>query len=217
MLNEAGALPHMMGPWLEAQQAGHEVVLVDGGSADESVAMARSAGLRVISSAPGRALQMNAGAASTSGKVLLFLHADTVLPEGGLNEILQGLSRSGSRWGRFDVEIEGRPRMLRVIAFMMNVRSRWSRIATGDQAIFVERSLFEEVGAFPVQPLMEDIELSRRLKRIGALPLCLKARVRTSGRRWELRGVWPTIFLMWRLRFSYWAGVPADKLARAYR
>ena len=124
--------------------------------------------------------------------------------------------RAGADWGRFDVRIDGRPWMLAVVAALMNRRSRWTGIATGDQAIFVRRAVFDQVGAYPDQPLMEDIELSRRLRAIGR-PACLRARVTTSGRRWETRGVWRTIVLMWRLRWRYWRGESAEALAQAYR
>jgi rSAM/selenodomain-associated transferase 2 len=158
---------------------------------------------------------MNAGAAMARAQVLLFLHADTRLPP--LADVLIQQAVAGGRaWGRFDVCIEGRPRMLRVVALLMNLRSRLSGIATGDQAIFVTRAAFERVGGFPAQPLMEDIELSRRLKRLGP-PACLRAQVCTSGRRWEQRGVWRTIVLMWRLRWRYWRGEPAAALAEVYR
>ena len=129
--------------------------------------------------------------------------------------VLQALA-GGACWGRFDVQIDGRPAMLRVVAALMNLRSRATGIATGDQAIFSTRAAFSQVGGFPVQPLMEDIELSRRLRRI-APPACLRARVLTSGRRWEQRGVWRTIVLMWRLRWRYWRGESAARLAEAYR
>jgi rSAM/selenodomain-associated transferase 2 len=158
---------------------------------------------------------MNAGAERARGPLLLFLHADTRLPPLA-DMLVQQAVAGGAHWGRFDVRIDGRPPMLRVVAALMNLRSRTSGIATGDQAIFVTRDAFERIGGFPLQPLMEDIELSRRLKRIGP-PACLHARVCTSGRRWEQRGVWRTIFLMWRLRWRYWRGEPAARLAEAYK
>jgi rSAM/selenodomain-associated transferase 2 len=161
---------------------------------------------------------MNAGAARARADVLLFLHADTRLPPLADVLVLQAVQRSdkGACWGRFDVRIEGRPWMLRVVAVLMNLRSRASGIATGDQAIFITREAFERVGGFPEQVLMEDIEISRRLKRLGR-PACLRARVCTSGRRWEQRGVWRTIVLMWRLRWRYWRGESPARLAEAYR
>ncbi len=148
--------------------------------------------------------------------MLLFLHADTVLPEHADRLIVQRLANGGRVWGRFDVRIAGRPFMLRVVAAMMNLRSRLTGIATGDQGIFVTREAFLGVGGYPEQPLMEDIELSRCLRSLGP-PLCLRERVTTSGRRWEAHGVWRTIFLMWRLRLRYWLGAGAETLSREYR
>lgn len=214
MLNEAAQLPALAGQLRELQAQGAQVLLVDGGSNDGSSELATSLGLQVISSPAGRAAQMNAGAAHTSGDSLLFLHADTVLPRGALRAIEAALLRR--EWGRFDVRIEGRASMLKVVAAFMNLRSRITGIATGDQAIFMRRSAFDGVGGFPNQALMEDIELSKQLCRRGA-PACLRSKVKTSGRRWETRGVWRTILLMWRLRWAYWRGVPAATLARAYR
>lgn len=231
MLNEAAALPALLGHLAGWHARGCEIVLVDGGSRDDSVAIARAAGFRVVAAGRGRARQMNAGARACAGPILLFLHADTRLPAAADALVRAALAcapqrpvgasrvraaQAGPVWGRFDVRIDGRPRMLRVVAALMNLRSRLSGIATGDQAIFVRRDAFEALGGFPDQPLMEDIELSRRLLRVSR-PACLRARVRTSGRRWEQRGVWRTIFLMWRLRWAYWRGVPAERLAEAYR
>ena len=214
MLDEAATLPALLVHLAGWRARGCEVVLVDGGSRDDSVAMARAAGLRVVVAERGRARQMNAGAQACGGALLLFLHADTRLPEAADAMVRAALAVQA--WGRFDVRIDGRPLMLRVVAALMNLRSRLSGIATGDQAIFVRREVFEALGGFPDQPLMEDIELSRRLLRVSR-PACLRARVRTSGRRWEQRGVWRTIALMWRLRWAYWRGVPAERLAEAYR
>ena len=214
MLDEAATLPALLVHLAGWRARGCEVVLVDGGSRDDSVAMARAAGLRVVVAERGRARQMNAGAQACGGALLLFLHADTRLPEAADAMVRAALAVQA--WGRFDVRIDGRPLMLRVVAALMNLRSRLSGIATGDQAIFVRRDVFEAVGGFPDQPLMEDIELSCRLLRVSR-PACLRARVRTSGRRWEQRGVWRTIALMWRLRWAYWRGVPAERLAEAYR
>ena len=214
MVDEAATLPALLAHLAGWRARGCEVVLVDGGSRDDSVAMARAAGLRVVVAERGRARQMNAGAQACGGALLLFLHADTRLPEAADAMVRAALAVQA--WGRFDVRIDGRPLMLRVVAALMNLRSRLSGIATGDQAIFVRREVFEAAGGFPDQPLMEDIELSRRLLRVSR-PACLRARVRTSGRRWEQRGVWRTIALMWRLRWAYWRGVPAERLAEAYR
>ena len=215
VLNEAATLPRLAAQLGPLAQRGVEVVIVDGGSSDDTVRLAKQAGFRVFRSAPGRAVQMNAGAARSTGDVLIFLHADTELPPDALARIAAHLD-SGYEWGRFDVTIVGTPVMLRVVATMMNWRSRLTGIATGDQAIFMTRNAYDAVRGFPDQPLMEDIEISRRL-RSRSRPACLRARVATSGRRWESRGVWRTIFLMWRLRWAYWRGRPARELAEAYR
>ena len=157
---------------------------------------------------------MNAGAARAQGQVLLFLHVDTRLPAGAPAAVEAALQQHA--WGRFDVAIAGTSRLLPVIAAFMNLRSRLSGIATGDQAIFVTRPAFDAAGGFPDQPLMEDIEISRRLRRTGP-PACLRLRVRTSGRRWDEFGVWRTTALMWRLRWLYWRGTPAEQLVGLYR
>lgn len=194
---------------------GAEVLLVDGGSIDDSVALAQAAGLMVLTTEPGRARQMNHGAASTTRALLLFVHADTTLPQQALKTVSSSLSDAAC-WGRFDVEITPGPALLKVVALLMNWRSRLTGIATGDQALFMTRTAFERAGGFPDQPLMEDIDLSTQLRR-QAWPVCLRDRVKTSGRRWEKYGVWSTVFLMWRLRWAHWRGVPASVLAQRYR
>ena len=214
-LNEAAGIEATLQALQELRARGVELVLADGGSSDATPTLAQPWVDAVVDAPRGRALQMNAGAARARADALLFLHADTRLPPLGDVLVLQALAGAAC-WGRFDVRIEGRPWMLRVVAALMNLRSRASGIATGDQAIFATREAFERVGGFPVQPLMEDIEISRRLKRLGR-PVCLGARVCTSGRRWEQRGVWRTIVLMWRLRWRYWRGESAAQLAQAYR
>ncbi len=216
VLDEAENLPRLLAALAPLRERGAEIVVADGGSRDGSPALAAEAGARVVAAPRGRARQMNAGAAQATGDVLLFLHADTLLPPAADRLVHDALADGRHVWGRFDVSIEGRPPMLRVVAWMMNRRSRLTGIATGDQAMFVSRAAFEAVGGFPDLPLMEDIELSRRLKARSA-PACLRARVRTSGRRWERHGVWRTIFLMWRLRWAWWRGTPAETLAARYR
>lgn len=192
-----------------------EVIVVDGGSADETAARAATVADRVLRSARGRAVQMNAGADAASGDVLLFLHADTRLPAGFAAAVQQAVER-GAIGGRFDVVLEGEHPFLPVVAFLMNARSRLTRISTGDQAIFVRRDVFAKLGGFAPIPLMEDVELTGRLRRLGPLA-ALRLRVRTSARRWEINGVARTIVLMWRLRLAYACGVPPERLARAYR
>lgn len=216
VLNEACTLPGLLTQLQPLRDAGVEVIVVDGGSDDESCAVAESAHVRAVRSARGRARQMNAGAAAATGDVLLFLHADTALPAAALSAITTACADKRVCWGRFDVRIAGDHPMLRVVAMMMNLRSRITGIATGDQAMFMTRAIFDQAGGFPDQPLMEDIELSRRLCRI-ARPVCLRERVVTSGRRWESRGVWRTIGLMWLLRAQYFFGVSPARLAARYR
>lgn len=229
VFNEAGqidqaldALRQHCDEAVAAFPGGVEVLVADGGSTDGTPAAARERlwpGARVLHVPRGRARQMNAGAAAARASVLLFLHVDTRLPAHGLTRVAEQLAQHPRRhWGRFDVRIGGRSRWFPVIAAMMNLRSSATGIATGDQALFVRRAAFDAVGGYPDQPLMEDIELSRRLKRLpDGHPLCLRDRVLTSGRRWESRGVWPTIVLMWRLRWRYWRGAAPEELARAYR
>lgn len=216
VLNEAAGLPQLCEHLAPLQQQGAEVILVDGGSQDGSDRWIAAHGLRLVRAPRGRAVQMNAGAAAARGDALLFLHADTRLPPRAWQRLQALLLPQTLAWGRFDVAIDGQAVTLRLVAWMMNARSRLTGIATGDQALFMTRAAFDAVGGFPVQPLMEDIEISRRLRRL-ARPICLTERVHTSGRRWEQRGVWRTIFLMWRLRWAYWRGVPASQLAKAYQ
>jgi rSAM/selenodomain-associated transferase 2/rSAM/selenodomain-associated transferase 1 len=215
-LDEARAIVATLVALHPLRAAGHEVIVVDGGSLDATVALATPRADRVFVAARGRARQMNAGAAVAAGDILLFLHADSRLPADGIEKLVQELARSGRRWGRFDVAIAGRARALRWVEALMNLRSRATGIATGDQALFVERALFREVGGYPDQPLMEDIELSRRLKRAAGSPLCLRQRVVTSARRWERHGPWQTVIAMWRWRFAYWRGASPADLAAEY-
>jgi len=215
VLNEAESIAATLDALAPLRAAGHELIVVDGGSHDETVVLSRERADQVLDGPRGRARQMNAGAAVAQGEVLLFLHADTRLPPRADEHIATALAH-GAVWGRFDVHIEGRSRWLPVVASMMNLRSRLSGIATGDQAMFVKRDVFRQLGGFADQALMEDIQLSRRLRALRS-PACLRARVVTSGRRWDSRGAWPTIVLMWRLRWRYWRGVAPDELAKAYR
>jgi len=215
VLNEAQGISESLAALAPLHERGHEVIVVDGGSSDKTTDLARRAADRVVSAPRGRASQMNAGAALARGEVLVFLHADTRLPEDAGARILQGLAASGRAWGRFDVRIEGENRLLPVIAFFMNLRSRATGIATGDQVIFVRREVFERVGGFPPLELMEDIALSRSLKRVSR-PLCLADKAVTSGRRWERHGVLRTVFLMGWLRLAFFLGAAPARLARFY-
>ena len=216
VLNETSGLGAALRALAPFTARGVQLIVADGGSSDGTSALAQAAGATVINAPRGRALQMNAGAQQADAGVLLFLHADTLLPEDADRLIAQALADGSAVWGRFDVRIAGRSRLLRVVAALMNLRSRWSGIATGDQAMFMTRAAFDAVGGLPAQPLMEDIEISRRLRRLSR-PACLRAKVLTSGRRWETRGVWRTVLLMWRLRFAYWRGAAPEHLAELYR
>ena len=216
MLNEVEQLPELIAHLLPYQRAGCEIIFVDGGSVDGSAMLSEVAGFIALRTARGRANQMNAGASQASGDVLLFLHADTRLPQDATLHIELALANKEPCWGRFDVCITGRSYMLRVVSGLMNWRSRLTGIATGDQAIFVRRIVFERLRGFPDQPLMEDVELSKRLLAFSH-PACIAHCVTTSGRRWEARGVWRTILLMWRLRWAYWRGTDAGELARLYQ
>ena len=220
VLNEAEVLPGLLGHLASLCIRDSEVIVVDGGSEDDSQQCAFRAGARAICSERGRARQMNAGAAIAQGDILLFLHADTALPSSAEQSIETAIRSCGDLqeyvWGRFDVLIAGHSFMLRIISSLMNWRSRITGIATGDQAMFMTRRAFESVGGFQDQPLMEDIELSKRLLALSR-PICLTDRVVTSGRRWETHGVWRTIWIMWRFRWAYWRGTDAAELARLYR
>ncbi|MBI3155472.1 MAG: TIGR04283 family arsenosugar biosynthesis glycosyltransferase [Burkholderiales bacterium] len=214
VLDEAAALPAALGALQPLRACGVELVVVDGGSTDGTPALAAPFADQVIAAPRGRARQMNAGAAVARAPRLLFLHADTRLPAAADALVLRALQ--GRAWGRFDVRIDGRSRWLPLVAALMSLRSRLTGIATGDQAVFVRRDTFDRIGGFPDQPLMEDVEISRRLRAIG-WPACLRARVVTSGRRWDAHGAWRTIRLMWRLRWRYWRGESPQSLAEAYR
>jgi rSAM/selenodomain-associated transferase 2 len=209
-LNEASVIAGALAALASLRARGHEVIVADGGSVDETVRLARPLCDRVVKSARGRALQMNAGAHAASGDALLFLHADTRLPADAVESVFEGLERA--HWGRFDVQIDSRRWLLKLVAWTMNLRSRLTGIATGDQAIFVRREAF---AGFPEIALMEDIAFSAAMKRAGH-PACLRSRVSTSGRRWETRGVLRTIVLMWRVRLLYFLGVAPERLARLY-
>lgn len=214
-LNEAANITTVLQALAPLRQRGHEVIVVDGGSSDGTPLLAAPLADRVVHAPRGRALQMNAGARAAAGDVLWFLHADTVPPDGADELIHAALAQGSCGWGHFDVRLAGARAMLRVVAFMMNWRSRLSGIATGDQGIFVHREAFENAGGFPEIPLMEDIALSRALKS-RSRPAHADAALLTSSRRWEQRGVWRTILLMWRLRLAYLFGADPRKLAGLY-
>ncbi len=195
--------------------AGHELILVDGGSRELAHDRLRPWVDRLLVCQPGRARQMNQGAQVARGDTFWFLHADTQVQAGMVEAIADALD-GGPGWGRFDVRLNGRHPLLRLVERMMNLRSRWTGIATGDQGLFVQRELFQQLGGYPDQELMEDIEFSARLKRLQP-PHCLRQRILASSRRWERQGVFRTIVLMWGLRLAYRLGVSPRRLARYYR
>jgi rSAM/selenodomain-associated transferase 2 len=221
VLDEAAIIAATLQSLAGLRARGAEVIVIDGGSSDGSAALARPLADRVIVGPRNRGAAMNAGAALGSGDVLLFLHADTTLPDDADHRVTAALAdRPSARarrrcWGRFDLRIAGRHPLLALVARMINWRSRLTGIATGDQAIFVTRKTFWSVGGFPDLPLMEDIALSHKLKRL-CRPVCIAVPAVTSGRRWDHHGLWPTIVLMWRLRLAYYLGAAPARLALAY-
>jgi rSAM/selenodomain-associated transferase 2 len=214
-LDEAAVIVAALERLQPLRRRGTEVIVVDGGSSDDSAKLAAPLADRVMIAPRGRASQMNAGATVSQGAVLLFLHADCLLPADADRLIRDSLKSSGKTWGRFDVELIGAHPLFRVIGCMMNWRSRITGMATGDQGLFVTRELFTAIGGFPSLPLMEDLALSKRLRKHCA-PLCLRRRIVVSARRWERHGVLRTILLMWRLRLAYFLGADPARLALRY-
>ncbi|MGH7767092.1 MAG: TIGR04283 family arsenosugar biosynthesis glycosyltransferase [Candidatus Binatia bacterium] len=208
---------HTVSETLESLErlAPSEIIVVDGGSVDRTRELAEAKNVRLLTAGRGRARQMNEGARMAGGDVLLFLHADTRLPQSAFEDVGAALADVKCIGGRFDVELEGDHWMLHWIAAMISLRSRLSRVATGDQAIFVRRNVFEAIGGFPDIPIMEDIAFSRALKRKGRVA-SLRSRVVTSARRWEKEGVCRTILKMWILKLLYFAGVSPFRLKRFY-
>lgn len=225
ILNEVDNLPLLFENLNFLSPLPQQVILVDGGSNDDSIVIVKETikELKVsndsdinwlmVESAAGRAIQMNAGARLATSDVLLFLHADTQLPRQAISEVVNTMQTAD--WGRFDVRLDSRQPMLWIVSQFINGRSRLTSIATGDQAIFIKRALFEQVGGYPNQALMEDIELCKQLKNIDK-PACIKAKVITSARRWQQHGTWRTIILMWQLRFDYWRGESAESIKARY-
>ena len=214
VLNEERNLSRLTASMRSVIEQGHEVIIVDGGSTDNTLSLAYEISDKVVVSKKGRAIQMNSGASVASGDIILFLHADTCLPD-DVSEIISKAFVDNGFWGGFDVRLSNNKLVYRLIEYMMNTRSRLTSIVTGDQAIFVEKNLFEKIGGFPEIALMEDVEISRRLKNISR-PVRLKHNVVTSSRRWERNGVASTILLMWKLRLFYFFGVSPEKLSQMY-
>ena len=214
MLNEEVNLSRLSRHLQSISQQGHEVIIVDGGSIDNTLAVAHEISDMIIVSKAGRALQMNSGADIASGELLLFLHADTLLPDDALRVIADS-SQDKDYWGRFDVRLSSNKLVYRVIERLMNLRSCFTSIATGDQAIFIRRGLFDRIGGFQSIPLMEDIALSRALKQ-SCRPVCIKQKIESSPRRWHKHGVIRTVLSMWGLRLAYYVGVSPEQLAKYY-
>ena len=214
VLNEGSILEARLRALQFVRAEGAELIVIDGGSTDDSVRIAEPLCTQLCQSKPGRATQMNQGAARAQGEYLLFLHADTVLSKDCLDALLAALA-SRPVWGRFDVSIEGAHPLLPLTAAMMNWRAKWTSVATGDQGIFVSTERFRALGGFPEMPLMEDVALSKMLRRVER-PARVSASLLTNGRRWDQGGWLRTVLRMWGLRFAYWSGINAQTLARCY-
>ncbi len=214
-LDERSCLGPLLDDLQPLRRRGHEVILVDGGSRDGTPALAAGRVDRLLTTAPGRGRQLAVGLAAARHELLWLLHADSRLPPDAERALLAAVA-DGRAWGRFDVRLSGRHPLLRVIERLMNWRSRRTGICTGDQGIFVTRAALAAAGGLPPLPLMEDVELSRRLRRRHGPPACLRGPLRTSSRRWEQRGILRTVLLMWTLRAAYALGVPPERLARRY-
>lgn len=215
VLNEENWIVRTLPSLKPLRRKGHEVIVVDGGSEDQSIQMALPFSDQVLQSQRGRSRQMNKGAKSSTGEILIFLHADTFIPDDADQIILESISRTGRCWGYFKVKLTGRHPLLRVVEFLMNFRSRFTRIATGDQTIFLKRELFEAIGGFPEIDLMEDIAICKTLKKYGP-PLYINRPVITSSRRWEEKGLIRTILLMWFLRLAYFFKIDPKQLVKFY-
>jgi len=213
-LNESGQIEHCLNGLQLLRQQDHEVILVDGGSIDNTVSLATPLCDCVIQSKKSRAIQMNMGAAKATGDCLLFLHADTTLPS-GITDLFLRIENIENKWGRFDIKLSGHHFLFRIIEQCMNLRSRLTGIATGDQAVFVGKELFFSINGFPEIALMEDIAISRLLLK-QSKPICFKEKAISSSRRWEKNGIIRTIFKMWFLRLLYFFHVDVNKLARIY-
>lgn len=214
VLNEEQSVKSLLQQLQTCRQQGHEVIVVDGGSNDETVSVSKPLADKVITSGYGRAKQMNKGVAESINEVLWFLHADTSIPKNAIETIQESLSKND--WGRFNIKLSGSHFLFRIIEKMINIRSCLSGIATGDQGIFVKRKMFKSIGGYSEIPLMEDVALSNKLKNVSR-PVCVKETLTTSSRRWEKNGIITTILLMWYLRFLYWIGVSPNTLAKLYQ
>ena len=216
VLNEQKFLAAQREPLTTLIEQGHEVIIVDGGSADKSLHIAGMIGCKTFVQHPSRGAQLHFGALQSTKKILLFLHADTILPSNAVTLVGQALAPPRNHWGHFSVAFSNPRPMFRIIAWFMNKRSRLTGMATGDQAIFIKRKCYFDCGGFPEYPIMEDIALSKRLGKITLSPVCLPDKVISSSRKWEVEGILKTIATMWSLRLLFFLGVPANKLAKLY-
>lgn len=215
VLDDADALARLLDQLGGLLGDSSEIIVVDGGSSDLSVTIAQSHRVVLVHSQRGRARQLNDGIAHAQAPVVWMLHADSDVSPAVWRSLVARARDPALRWGRFDVRLSGRSPLLRVVEWMMNVRSCVTSICTGDQGIFVKREVLATVGGVPDQPLMEDIELSRRLRRMGAVS-CAREKLVTSSRRWEGEGMLATVLLMWRLRAAYFFGTDPARLAERY-
>jgi rSAM/selenodomain-associated transferase 2 len=215
VLNDVEALKTLLPQLQQCREQGHELLLVDGGSSDGSIPLSRNQVDRILMTGVGRGRQMNLGAENASHNILLFLHADSRISEKGFAQLLAAMSDPENHWGRFDVQLDHSGVSYRVIAAMMNLRSRLSGVSTGDQGMFVRSGLFHRVGGFQSIPLMEDVALSKTLRKYSR-PVCLSSKLITSARRWQQQGIMKTVLLMWTLRLAYFMGVHPDKLSQIY-
>lgn len=216
VLNEQNFLAALRKPLTTFIAQGHEVIIVDGGSTDKSIHIADMIGCKTLVLHPSRGSQLHLGALQSTKEILLFLHADTILPSNAVTLINQALAPSRNHWGHFSVAFSNSKPVFRTIAWFMNKRSRLTGMATGDQAIFIKRKCYFDCGGFPAYPIMEDIALSKRLKKIAVPPVCLPDKVISSSRKWEVEGILKTITTMWSLRLLFFLGVSANKLVKLY-
>jgi len=214
-LNDAGELKRLLPELQDFRTEGHEVIVVDGGSIDGTLSVARPLSDRLLMTGAGRGRQMNLGVENARHDLVLFLHADSQFPGNGIHEILRVMNEGDHHWGRFDISLDGKAGIYRLIALLMNIRSRITKVATGDQGIFVRKSLFLSVGGYEDIPLMEDVAISKTLREHSS-PYCLDSRIITSARRWQQNGVLATIIQMWVLRLAYYLGADPAALAQQY-
>lgn len=213
-LNEADQIEQHLSTLQVLREQGHELIVVDGGSIDDTVSLVSPLCNQVCQSQKSRSIQMNCGAKAATGECFVFLHADTVLP-GNILEYFSTINNIEGKWGRFDISLSGRNWIFRIIESCMNRRSSFTGIVTGDQVMFIGKELFNRVGGYPEIALMEDIAISNLLIKISA-PIRIREKVVSSSRRWEKNGIVKTIIKMWILRLLYFFQYDTNKLAKLY-